>query len=99
MAKISKISDVQIRAAASGDRSEIFEVVQSAFERDSEALLVERLQKSEAYIPELSLVSSVENQIVGYMLFTSIKIVADDGVKWKRYPFKKLMHHFLFSAQ
>jgi putative acetyltransferase len=77
------ISDVQIRAAASGDRSEIFEVVQSAFESDSEARLVERLQKSEAYIPELSLVSNVGNQIVGYILFTNIKIVADDGVEWK----------------
>jgi putative acetyltransferase len=77
------IPDLQIRAAASGGQPEIFEIVQSAFGRDSEALLVERLQKSEAYIPELSLVSSVENQIVGHILFTSIKIVADDGEEWK----------------
>ncbi len=47
---------------------------QLAFGRDNESRLVERLRKTEAFVPELSLVAVRQQEIVGYILFTRIKI-------------------------
>ena len=40
--------------------------------------LVEKLRKSEAFVPELSLVAEIENNIVGHILLTKIKIKTSD---------------------
>lgn len=37
--------------------------------------MVARLKNSDAFIPELSLIAEIDNQIVGYVLLTKIKIV------------------------
>ena len=39
-----------------------------------EQFLVQRLRKSTAFVPELSIVAEIENKIVGHILLTKIKI-------------------------
>ncbi len=66
---------VYIRQENQNDFSAVFAVNQLAFGQYNEAKLVEMLRKSEAYIPELSLVAETDNKIVGHILFTKIKII------------------------
>lgn len=65
---------IAIRPEIPADYAEVFEVNQLAFGQDGEALLVDALRKSEAFVPSLSLVAVLENSIVGHILFTKIKI-------------------------
>lgn len=68
-----------IRQEEEKDHQKVFQVIEEAF-RDleysdhQEHFLVERLRKSEAFIPELSLVAEVNNEIAGHILFTKIII-------------------------
>ena len=69
----------KIRKENKNDYNEVYNVIKKAFETaehsdGNEQDLVVRLRKSEAFIPELSLVAVEENKIVGYILFTKIKI-------------------------
>lgn len=70
---------VTIRQENKNDYLEVFNVIKEAFknEKDSdykEQYLVENLRKSNAFIPELSLVAVDNNKIVGHILLTKIKI-------------------------
>lgn len=74
---------MQIRQEETKDFNAVFELVKSAFENEEfsdhkEQFLVERLRKSESFVPELSLVAEIEDQIVGYILLTKIEIVNTD---------------------
>ena len=69
----------EIRKENKNDYNEVYNVIKKAFETaehsdGNEQDLVVILRKSEAFIPELSLVAVKENKIVGYILFTKIKI-------------------------
>ena len=69
----------EIRKENKNDYNEVYNVIKKAFETaehsdGNEQDLVVRLRKSRAFIPELSLVAVEENKIVGYILFTKIKI-------------------------
>ena len=69
----------KIRKEDKNDYNEVYNVIKKAFETaehsdGNEQDLVVRLRKSKAFIPELSLVAVEENKIVGYILFTKIKI-------------------------
>lgn len=68
-----------IRQEYTGDFDEVFEVNKLAFGQENEAILVELLRKSSAFVPELSLVATLDDKIVGHILFTKIKIVSDNG--------------------
>jgi len=64
----------------SKDFSEVFLLIEKAFLKEEhsdhqEQFLVERLRKSEAFIPELSLIAKIGNQIVGHILLTKIEII------------------------
>ena len=69
----------KIRKENKNDYNEVYNVIKKAFETaehsdGNEQDLVVRLRNSKAFIPELSLVAVEENKIVGYILFTKIKI-------------------------
>lgn len=74
---------ITIRREEEKDYGQVFQLTEEAF-RDmehsdhQEQFLVENLRKSEAFIPELSLVAEDENGIIaGHILFTKIKIIND----------------------
>lgn len=67
-----------IRQEKEEDIARVFEVNKLAFKQENEAKLVDLLRKSNAFIPELSLVAVIDNIVIGHILFTKIKIVATD---------------------
>lgn len=72
--------NVNIRTEVEKDYNTVYELIQNAFENEEysdhkEHYLVERLRSSEAFVPELSLIAEVNNQIVGYILLTKINII------------------------
>ena len=75
--------DVLIRQELADDYTAVYKLVKRAFEQEpmgggNEQDLVERLRRSSSFIPELSLVATVNNEIVGHILLTRLKIVAGD---------------------
>lgn len=69
---------IAIRQEQACDFPMVYDVNLTAFERNDEARLTDRLRLSEAFIPELSLVAVVDNTIVGHILFTKITIENGD---------------------
>ena len=70
---------IEIRQENQKDYEEVYMVVKTAFETaehsdGNEHDLVVALRNSDSFIPELSLVAVKEDKIVGYILFTKIKI-------------------------
>lgn len=71
---------MNIRQENGKDHAQVFELIRRAFEQEvhsdhSEHYLVERLRKSDAFVPELSLVAEIGDRIVGYILLTKIRII------------------------
>ena len=71
--------DILVRQEQENDSDSVFSVVKSAFETMEQASgdeqdLVNRLRKSDAFIPELSLVAEQNGKIIGHILFTRMKI-------------------------
>ncbi len=71
-----------IRQEKTADYQIVFNLIKKAFETETmsnhtEPFLVERLRKTAAFIPELSLVAELNEQIVGHILLTKIKIKGD----------------------
>lgn len=71
--------NLTIRPEQPADIPAIHEVNHSAFGQAEEAVLVDHLRSSDAFIPALSLVAVLDAQIVGHILFTKIKIKDDLG--------------------
>lgn len=70
---------IKIRQENKNDYKEVYNVIKTAFKTAKESDgneqdLVVDLRKSESFIPELSLVAVKDEKIVGYILFTKIKI-------------------------
>ncbi|WP_317167502.1 N-acetyltransferase [Sphingobacterium sp. SGR-19] len=60
----------------------VFKLIEKAFESvefsdHKEQFLVERLRKSNAFIPELSMVAEVDGRLAGHILVTKLKIKND----------------------
>lgn len=77
---------ITIRQEEARDYDKVRELVKLAFcnmedSDHTEHLLVERLRKSESYVPDLSLVAeTADGQIAGHILLSKVKIVGDKGV-------------------
>lgn len=75
----SKEMEITIRKEESKDFKAVFNLIEKAFEPEQmsdhkEQFLVERLRRSDAFIPELSLIAEIEGKIVGHILTTKLKI-------------------------
>lgn len=73
------MNDIKIRMELSDDYKGVEKLIEIAFRDEkftdhAEHLLVARLRKSEAFVAQLSLVAEVDGKMVGYILFTKIKI-------------------------
>lgn len=70
---------MKITQEVESDHSAVFELIEKAFagaefSDHQEQYLVERLRKSDAFLPELSLVATNNDKIVGYILLTKLTI-------------------------
>lgn len=70
---------LEIRQENEKDYKQVCDVIKTAFEQaehcdGNEQDLVIALRKSDSFIPELSLAAVSDNKIIGYILFTKIKI-------------------------
>lgn len=73
-----------IRQEIAKDHQAVFALTEKAFAEEAmsdhrEQFLVERLRKSPAFLPELSLVALAQKEVVGHILLT--KIMINDGEK------------------
>lgn len=71
--------DILIRQETAADYEAVFQLIKAAFANEEfsdhkEHYLVQRLRKSEAFVPELSLVAEYKNAVVGHILLTKISI-------------------------
>jgi predicted N-acetyltransferase YhbS len=71
------LNRLKIRGETENDYTRIREINDSAFGQKNEGRLIERLRQTESYIPELSLVAELDNEIVGHILFYPIAIHSD----------------------
>jgi len=74
---------MNIRKEEKEDYKIVFSLIENAFKDEvytdhKEQYLVERLRNSASFIPELSLVAEIDDEIVGYILLTKIKIINDN---------------------
>jgi len=66
--------EVIIRTETSDDYKVVFDLNVKAFGQENESRLIEALRKSNAFVPELSLVAEVDGKVVGHILFTKVTI-------------------------
>ena len=69
--------DVKIRKEEEKDYKRVYEVNRLAFQQENESKLIEKIRKGESFVPDLSLVAEIGNEIVGHILFSKIKIIGD----------------------
>ncbi|ODG97633.1 GCN5 family acetyltransferase [Nostoc sp. KVJ20] len=72
---------MNIRCETLTDYPAIAEVNTLAFGQENEAKLVEKIRRSDRYIPELSLVAEFENVVVGHILFSYIDLVSKETLQ------------------
>ena len=78
--------NINIRQEQSGDSPIIYSLIERTFAEVQESdhreqFLVERLHKSNTFVPQLSLVAETEDkEIVGYILLTEVEIASEDRV-------------------
>jgi putative acetyltransferase len=65
---------LKIRPETEEDFAKITEVNELAFGQKNEGILIERLRRTDRFIPELSLVAELEGKIVGHILFYPVTI-------------------------
>jgi putative acetyltransferase len=71
---------MNIRCETLLDYQKIVEVNNLAFGQENEAQLIVEIRRSNRYIPELSLVAEVDNNIVGHILLSYIDLKTEESV-------------------
>lgn len=64
-----------IRPETHDDYQSIYDLNKIAFGRENEAVLIDKIRDSYNYIPTLSLVAIINDQIVGYIMFSYIDLI------------------------
>lgn len=72
--------EIKIRQEILSDYKDVAKIIEEAFKNEQysdqkEHLLVEKLRKSEVFIPELSLVAENNGSLVGHILLTKLKVI------------------------
>ena len=70
--------NVRIRKEEEKDYKRVYKVNRLAFQQENESKLIEKIRKGENFVPDLSLVAEIGNEIVGHILFSKIKIIGDE---------------------
>lgn len=70
---------INIRPEQLADYEQITQINDLAFGQPTEGRLVEQIRQLPDFIPELSLVAELDGQIIGYILFSLVQVVADNG--------------------
>lgn len=65
---------MRIRPETDADRAAIWKVNEEAFGRSVEADLVDAIRASDRFVPELSLVATVEDDVLGHVLLSYVSI-------------------------
>lgn len=71
--------DINIRQEKETDHGAVFELIERAFRNmefsdHKEQFLVQRLRRSKAFVPQLSIIAEHNSEIIGYILLTKINI-------------------------
>jgi len=69
--------EIRIRQEVKEDHKRVYEITKMAFDQENESKLIEKIRSGPNFIPELSLVAEKDNEIVGHILFSKIKIVGE----------------------
>ena len=69
--------EIRIRQEVKEDHKRVYEINKRAFGQENESKLIEKIRKGPNFVPELSLVAEKDNEIVGHILFSKIKIVGE----------------------
>jgi putative acetyltransferase len=70
---------LKIRPEQEKDFKDIRKITHDAFANEEEPDLIEAIRESEFYIPELSLVAEMGGKVKGYIMFSRISVVRDNG--------------------
>jgi putative acetyltransferase len=70
--------NISIRAEKRADIEEVFELNKLVFGQDNEARLVDQVRQGPHFIPQLSLVAFLDEDLIGYILFSEITIANGD---------------------
>lgn len=74
--------EMRLRIEQQNDYEQVESVIAAAFQKQDEippeVALVQRLRTSNAFIPELSIVVQVDNDIIAHILYTKVSVVAED---------------------
>lgn len=71
------LKEIQLRTERARDFPEVERVHSLAFGGPAEATLVRQLRKSDAFVPELSILATRQGWIVGHVLFSKISLVSE----------------------
>ncbi len=74
---------ISLRKEQKADYHQVYELNTAAFGQEDEAKLVDALRKNvTAFVPELSIVATINDSIVGHILFTKITIESENGQRY-----------------
>ena len=69
--------EIRIKQEVKEDYHPVYEITKLAFGQEKESILIEKIRKGPNFVPELSLVAEKNNEIVGHILFSKMKIVGE----------------------
>ncbi|MBU8922225.1 MAG: N-acetyltransferase [Bacteroidales bacterium] len=70
---------MKVRPELEKDFNTIRSITRAAFDNEEEPDLIEAIRESSYYIPELSLVAETGGKVTGYIMFSRINVVGDNG--------------------